>query len=98
MRHCAKVAAEYGQTLGIEPLHRKIYEHWSMIGTIPEAIDLMDEIGEPNVKLLYDVYHLWDTDDVIEHTVKHGEPDLPERAHLRLPRSDPERLRSRSAR
>jgi sugar phosphate isomerase/epimerase len=73
MRHCAKVAAEYGQTLGIEPLHRKIYEHWSMIGTIPEAIELMDEIGEPNVKLLYDVYHLWDTDDVIEHTVKHGD-------------------------
>ena len=50
----------------------KVYGHWSMIGTIPETIDLMDEIGEPNVKLLYDVYHLWDTDDVIEHTVKHG--------------------------
>ncbi|MCY7302258.1 MAG: sugar phosphate isomerase/epimerase [Thermoleophilia bacterium] len=72
LRRCAKVAAEHGLTLGLEPLHRKVYGHWSMIGTIPETIDLMDEIDEPNVKLLYDVYHLWDTDDVLEHTVKNG--------------------------
>ena len=48
-----------------------------MIGDIPGTIDLMDEIGEPNVKLLYDVYHLWDTDDVIEHTVKHASRIVP---------------------
>ena len=72
LRRCAKVAAEHGLTLGLEPLHRKVYGHWSMIGTIPETIDLMDEIDESNVKLLYDVYHLWDTDDVLEHTVKNG--------------------------
>lgn len=72
LRRCAKVAAEHGLTLGLEPLHREVYASWSMIGTIPETIDLMDEIGEPNVKLLYDVYHLWDTDDVVEHTVKNG--------------------------
>ena len=71
-RRCARVAAEYGLTLGLEPLHRKVYGHWSLIGTIPETIDLMDEIDEPNVKLLYDVYHLWDTDDVLAHTVRHG--------------------------
>jgi sugar phosphate isomerase/epimerase len=72
LRRCAKEAAEHGLTLGLEPLHRNVYGHWSMIGTIPETIDLMDEIDEPNVKLLYDVYHLWDTDDVLAHTVKHG--------------------------
>ncbi len=72
LRRCARVAAEHGLTLGLEPLHREVYGHWSMIGTIPETIDLMDEIDEPNVKLLYDVYHLWDTDDVLRHTVEHG--------------------------
>jgi sugar phosphate isomerase/epimerase len=72
LRRCAKVAAEHGLTLGLEPLHREVYASWSMIGTIPETIALMDEIDEPNVKLLYDVYHLWDTDDVVEHTVKNG--------------------------
>ncbi len=77
MRRAAKVAAEYGITLGVEPLHRKVYATWSMIGDIPGAIELMDEIGEPNVELLYDVYHLWDTDDVIEETVKHGSRIVP---------------------
>ena len=72
LRRCARVAAEHGLTLGLEPLHREVYGHWSMIGTIPETIDLMDEIDEPNVKLLYDVYHLWDTEDVLAHTVAHG--------------------------
>ena len=55
-----------------EPLHREVYGAWSTIGTIPQTIELMDEIGEPNVQLLYDVYHLWDTDDVLEDTVRHG--------------------------
>jgi sugar phosphate isomerase/epimerase len=77
MRKAAKVAAEYGLTLGVEPLHRKVYATWSMIGDIPGTIELMDEIGAPNVKLLYDVYHLWDTDNVIEETVKHASRIVP---------------------
>ncbi len=77
LRRAARVAAEYGLTLGLEPLHRKVYGHWSVIGTIPETIALIDEVGEPNVGLLYDVYHLWDTDDVLEDTVRHGSRIVP---------------------
>ena len=73
LRQAAKVAGEHGLTLGLEPLHRNVYGTWTMIGDIPGTIDLMDEIGEPNVKLLYDLYHLWDTDNVLEETVKHGD-------------------------
>jgi sugar phosphate isomerase/epimerase len=40
---------------------------------MPETIALMDEIGEPNVKVLFDVYHLWDTDDVLEHIARYGD-------------------------
>jgi len=71
-RQAARVAAEHGLTLGIEPLHRRIYGTWTTVFSIPETIDLMDEIDEPNVQLLYDVYHLHDTDDVIADTVKYG--------------------------
>lgn len=73
LRRAAKVAGGYGLTLGLEPLHRDIYGHWSTIGDIPGTIELMEEVGEPNVKLLYDVYHLWDTDNVIEDTVRYGD-------------------------
>jgi sugar phosphate isomerase/epimerase len=77
LRQAARTAADHGLTLGLEPLHRRIYGHWSMIGDIPGTIDLLDEIGEPNVKLLYDVYHLWDTDNVLEDTVRHGDRIVP---------------------
>jgi sugar phosphate isomerase/epimerase len=71
-RQAARVAAEHGLTLGIEPLHRTIYGTWTTVYSIPETIALMDEIGEPNVKLLYDVYHLHDTENVIADTVRYG--------------------------
>ena len=77
LRRAARVAAEHGLTLGLEPLHREVYANWSMVGTIPETIAYLDEIGEPNVKLLYDVYHLWDTDGVLEDTVRHGSRIVP---------------------
>jgi sugar phosphate isomerase/epimerase len=77
LRRAAREAAEHGLTIGLEPLHRKVYGTWSTIGDIPATISLLDEIGEPNAKLLYDVYHLWDTDDVLEHTVRHGSRIVP---------------------
>lgn len=77
MRAAARVAAEHGLTLGLEPLHRDVYGHWSLVGDIPSTIALMDDIGEPNVKVLYDVYHLWDTDGVIEDTVRHADHIFP---------------------
>lgn len=73
LRRAAKVAAEHGLTLGLEPLHRAVYGHWTLVTDIPGTVALLDEIGEPNVKVLYDVYHLWDTDGVVEHTVANGE-------------------------
>lgn len=72
LRRAAGVAAEYGIWLGLEPLHRDIYGHWSMIATIPETIDLLDEIGEPNAGILFDVYHLWDTDDLLGEIQRHA--------------------------
>lgn len=77
LREAARVAAAHGLTLGLEPLHRKVYGHWSLIGDVPGTISLMDEIGEPNVQLLFDVYHLWDTDGVLEQIARHGDRIVP---------------------
>lgn len=77
LRRAAKEAGEHGLTLGVEPLHRNVYGTWSLLGDIPSTIDVMDEIDEPNVKLLYDVYHLWDTDDALAHTVTHADRICP---------------------
>jgi sugar phosphate isomerase/epimerase len=72
MRTAAEVAADHGLLLALEPLHRNVYSRWSIISDIPGTVELLDEIGEPNVKLIYDLYHLWDTEDVLEQTLRHG--------------------------
>jgi sugar phosphate isomerase/epimerase len=71
-RQAARVAAEHGLTLGLEPLHRGVYGTWTTVYSIPETIALIDEIGEPNVQVLFDVYHLHDTENVLADTVRYG--------------------------
>jgi sugar phosphate isomerase/epimerase len=68
LRRAADVAGEHGIVLGLEPLHREVYGSWSIVTSIPQAVELMDEIDHPSIRLLYDVYHLWDTEDVLDHT------------------------------
>jgi sugar phosphate isomerase/epimerase len=77
LREVAKVAAGHGITIGLEPLHRTLYRDWTIVGTIPETVDLIDEIGEPNVGVLFDVYHLWDVDDLLADIAAYGSRILP---------------------
>ena len=35
LRRVAQVAAGYGLTIGVEPLHRRMYPDWTIVGTIP---------------------------------------------------------------
>jgi sugar phosphate isomerase/epimerase len=66
-RRVARVAAELGLTIALEPLHSSINENFSFVSTIPDAVALLDEIDEPNTGLLFDVWHLSDTSDVLAH-------------------------------
>jgi sugar phosphate isomerase/epimerase len=77
LREVAKVANEHGIQVGLEPLHRTLYPDWTIIGTIPETVELLDEIGEPNVGVAFDVYHLWDTNELLEDIVRYGDRILP---------------------
>lgn len=72
LRAIARTAAEVGVPVGLEPIHRLIREDWSLVTTIPEALDLLDEVGEPNLGLLFDVWHLCDTPDLLAHTRAHA--------------------------
>jgi D-psicose/D-tagatose/L-ribulose 3-epimerase len=51
----ARYAAPKGITIGLEPLNR--YEHF-FINTADDAVSLIQDIGEPNVKLHLDTYHM----------------------------------------
>jgi len=65
-------AAELDLTVAIEPMHRTLGPEWSFVSTIPAAIDLLDRVGSPNLGMLFDVWHLWDSPDVRRHVVEHA--------------------------
>jgi sugar phosphate isomerase/epimerase len=67
LREAARVADGLGLRVALEPLHASKREVWSSITDIPAALELLDEIGEPNFGLVVDVWHLWDTPNVTEH-------------------------------
>ncbi len=55
MREAARFASDHGVTLGIEAINR--YETF-LINTAEQALTLRDRIGEPNVKVHLDAYHM----------------------------------------
>ncbi|MDR0417783.1 MAG: sugar phosphate isomerase/epimerase [Propionibacteriaceae bacterium] len=61
LKQVAEAAGEAGLKLGIEP-YRKT--SGTMVSTITEAMELIAEVGAPNMGVLVDLWHSWDTPTV----------------------------------
>ncbi|MCL7749762.1 hydroxypyruvate isomerase family protein [Halalkalibacter alkaliphilus] len=59
LKQCAPMFEEAGITLIIEPLNVKVdlYHKDYYLWSSEEAFQIIEEVGSPNVKVLYDVYH-----------------------------------------
>ena len=55
MAQCAQHAARRGILLVLEPVNR--YET-NFINSVPQALAMIDRLGEPNVKVMPDVFHM----------------------------------------
>ena len=73
LRRAARMAAEVGLTFGIEALHPSIRDDWTLVTTIAETLELIEEVGEPNVAFVYDVWHVWDAPNVLEDTRRYAD-------------------------
>ncbi len=74
LRRVAYEAESAGVRLALEPFQREGIEDWSLIATLSEAAELIDEIGSEAVGIQFDVWHLWNSADVLE--------EIPPHAHL----------------
>jgi sugar phosphate isomerase/epimerase len=62
LRTIAAEAAHHGLRVGIEPYQRDSGEQWTIASSIPEAIELIHEAGDPPaLGIQFDVWHLWNT-------------------------------------
>jgi sugar phosphate isomerase/epimerase len=67
LRRIAEAASDYGVRVGLEPIHASQREQLTIITTIPETLDLLDDAGLPEVGIMVDLWHLADTPDVERH-------------------------------
>jgi sugar phosphate isomerase/epimerase len=63
VRTVAAEARSLGLTIALEPYSRFEGEQWTIVNTIAEAAQLIDEAGVADtVGILFDTWHLWDSD------------------------------------
>jgi sugar phosphate isomerase/epimerase len=62
LRTIAAEAERLGLTIALEPYQREGGELWSVVHSIPEAVELIEDAGDPpSVGIQFDVWHLWNT-------------------------------------
>ncbi|MGZ4401064.1 MAG: sugar phosphate isomerase/epimerase family protein, partial [Gaiellaceae bacterium] len=64
LRELAAEAEQAGVAIALEPYQREGMESWSLINTISDAVELIEEVGSPAVGIQFDVWHLWNTPDL----------------------------------
>jgi sugar phosphate isomerase/epimerase len=70
LRAAAETAEACGVRLGLEPIHRS-EPVFSFVHSIPEAFELLEEAGAPDVGVMVDTYHVWDTETVWDDLERH---------------------------
>jgi sugar phosphate isomerase/epimerase len=68
------VAAAAGTRLAFEPMRADVRSTWTIVSSLREAIDLIDEVGRDDLGIVFDTWHMWDSEDVqeqIPHVVDH---------------------------
>lgn len=67
LRRVAAAAEEAGVRLGLEPIHASQRDALTLVTTIPETLALLEEVGLPNVGIMVDLWHVWDTPEIERH-------------------------------
>lgn len=57
LKEAAKILEGSGMVLALEPLNDRVDHPGYYLTSTEEGLDIVDEVGRPEVKLLYDIYH-----------------------------------------
>ena len=72
VREVAREAERLGLRLAVEPFQREGIESWSVLNTLGDAAEFVEEVGSDAVGIQFDVWHLWNTPDLLEEIERHG--------------------------
>ncbi len=72
LREIAAEAESLGLRVALEPYQRDGGAPWTIVSSIPEALELIHEAGDsPALQLQFDVWHLWNTETVFDDIAEH---------------------------
>lgn len=69
LRHAADILQGSGIRLGVEPLNTKIDHVGYFLSSTEEGLDIVDEVGRPEIGIVYDIYHSAVMDERTEEVV-----------------------------
>jgi sugar phosphate isomerase/epimerase len=72
LREAARVAAEVGTRLAIEPMREQVRANQTIITSLEDAIELIEEIGDERVGIVFDTWHMWDSPHVLDGLRRFG--------------------------
>jgi sugar phosphate isomerase/epimerase len=67
LQRVAAAAEDAGVRLALEPIHASERDQLTLITTIPETLELLDEAGLPHVAIMVDLWHVGDTPEIERH-------------------------------
>ena len=81
LKEAAKILEGTGVVLALEPLNDRVDHPGYYLTSTQEGLDIVDEVGRPEVRLLYDIYHSAAMGERIEDVLK-GRVDRVVHVHL----------------
>lgn len=73
VREVAHEAEQLGLRLAVEPFQREGLESWSILNTLGDAAEFVEEVGSDAVGIQFDVWHLWNTPALLEEISRHAD-------------------------
>jgi sugar phosphate isomerase/epimerase len=66
LRTISAEAESAGVRVGLEPINRVGGENWTIVSSIPEAVELLEAADRPALGLQFDTWHLWNTETLLD--------------------------------
>ena len=70
LKAAADTAGEVGVELGFEAIRK---DAGSLIWTLPETLGLLEDIGAPNLRVIFDAWHFWDLPGIVDDLRKYAD-------------------------
>ena len=71
LRTIGDEAQRAGVRIGLEPINSVGGEDWTMISSVGDAVDLLDEADHPALGVQFDTWHVWNTPNVLDEIARH---------------------------